>query len=226
MLLIKKMSLLVAIGLLASATTQANTLPKPFKAVYEVQAEELSKNVDAIDEEVLALALRAYDSARDKGVVKQSKLTVIDYSLPSSKPRMWVFDLENKKLIHELLVTHGAKTGLLDSTQFSNQHESHKTSIGVFVTQETYNGKNGYSLRLNGLEKGFNDNARSRAIVIHGANYAKPEYLESTGRLGRSWGCPAVDPRVNKALINNIKGGSVVFAYYPDKKWLQSSAYL
>ena len=109
---------------------------------------------------------------------------------------------------------------------FSNTPESHQSSIGLFVTAETYIGKHGYSLRLDGLDRGFNDRARERAIVVHGASYVSPAFVKAQGRLGRSWGCPAVSAAVARPLIDAIKGGNLLFAYYPDQEWLRSSQYL
>ena len=112
------------------------------------------------------------------------------------------------------------------ATQFSNQDESHQTSLGLFVTGDTYVGKNGYSLRLDGLDKGVNDRARDRAIVMHGAPYVSEEFVKANGRLGRSWGCPAISAAVAKPMIDRVKGGGLVFAYYPDARWLKTSKYL
>jgi hypothetical protein len=109
---------------------------------------------------------------------------------------------------------------------FSNQADTHRTSIGLFVTQDTYVGKNGYSLRLDGLDRGFNDQARVRAIVMHGAPYVSAAFAKAQGRLGRSWGCPALNEAIARNVIDTVKGGSLVFSYYPDKNWLQTSKYL
>lgn len=195
-------------------------------ASAELKKEDLIKKADGLDEEVLSLALDAYHSAKKQGHIKKNKLAIIDYSKPSSERRLWIFDLDKKEVTHNLHVAHGSKSGLHESNKFSNNSGSHQTSLGVFVTQETYQGRNGYSLRLSGLEKGVNDKARSRAIVMHGANYAKPEFIKANGRLGRSQGCPAIDPRVSKEVIDHIKGGSMIFAYYPDQKWLSQSKFL
>ena len=144
-------------------------------------------------------------------------LTVIDYSKPSTERRLWVFDLKSKELVYEELVAHGQGSGANMATQFSNADESHQTSLGLFVTRDTYVGKNGYSLRLDGLDRGVNDRARERAIVMHGAPYVSEQFVKANGRLGRSWGCPAVSADVvAKQMIDRVKGGGLVFAYYPD----------
>jgi hypothetical protein len=180
-----------------------------------------------IDAEVFDLALSAAACAVRAGDVEDpSTLTVIDYSRPSTEKRLWVFDLRSRRVLYEELVAHGQGSGGNYATQFSNQSETHRTSLGLFVTGETYVGNNGYSLRLDGLDAGVNDNARTRAIVMHGAPYVSEAFAKTTGRLGRSWGCPAVRAGVARELIDRVKGGSLVFSYYPDQKWLASSRYL
>jgi len=183
--------------------------------------------VGAIDSRVLELALGASRCAIKNGAVDNpSTLTVIDYSKPSTEPRMWVLDLQRRRLLYEELVAHGQGTGDNFATKFSNQPDSHQTSIGLFVTDDTYVGRNGYSLKLDGLEPGFNDRARERAIVMHGAPYVNKSITKSLGRLGRSHGCPAVRDAVARELIDTVKGGNLVFSYYPDAKWLETSKFL
>ncbi len=155
-----------------------------------------------------------------------SILTVIDFSKPSTAERMAVIDLENKKLLFTTHVSHGKNSGDNYATTFSNVSGSNKSSLGFYMTQETYQGKNGYSLRLAGLEKGINDNARARAIVIHGADYSNPSVIKSMGRLGRSEGCPALPHAVNKDIIDVIKNGSLLFIYGNDKDYLNKSTVL
>ena len=180
-----------------------------------------------IEAHVLDLALGAASCAVSSGTVAQPRtLTVIDYSLPSTEKRMWVFDLETRTLLYEELVAHGQGSGGNLATTFSNQHETHRTSLGLFATDVTYVGRNGYSLRLDGLDRGVNDQARARAIVMHGAPYVSESFVRTTGRLGRSWGCPAIRTEIAHEVIDRIKGGSLVFAYYPDADWLASSKYL
>ena len=183
--------------------------------------------VGRIDAEVLRLALSAAQCATASGTVKNpATLTIIDYSKASVEPRLWVLDLKARELIYEELVSHGQGSGGNLATKFSNTPESHQTSIGLFVTDAAYIGRNGYSLRLDGLDKGFNDRARERAIVMHGAPYVNASISQTLGRLGRSHGCPAVRDDVAHELINRVKGGSLVFAYYPDAEWLRSSKFL
>ena len=183
--------------------------------------------VNRIDSDVFELALKAARCATASGdVAAPATLTIIDYSKPSVEPRLWVLDLRTRAILYEELVSHGQGSGGNVATKFSNTPESYQTSIGLFVTDATYVGRNGYSLRLDGLDAGFNDRARERAIVMHGAPYVSREITRSLGRLGRSHGCPAVRDAVARELIDRVKGGSLVFAYYPDAKWLSSSKYL
>ena len=186
-----------------------------------------ASEIGTVETDVLELALGAASCAVKSGTVERpGTLTVIDYSKPSSQKRLWVYDLSTRELLYEELVAHGQGSGANLATQFSNTPESHQTSLGLFVTEETYVGRNGYSLRLDGLDKGMNDRARERAIVMHGAPYVSAAFVKSNGRLGRSHGCPAVSDVVARELIDRVKGGGLVFAYYPDAEWLKTSKYL
>ena len=177
--------------------------------------------------EVVALALRATSCAEASGLVPRSDLvTVIDYSLPSTQTRLWVLERETGRVLFRELVTHGMETGEDYAGRFSNRPGSHQTSLGLFVTGSPYHGANGYSLRLDGLEPGINHLARERAIVMHGAPYATAAFASKHGRLGRSWGCPAVRPSVTRELIDEIQGGTTLFAYYPDEDWIARSRFL
>jgi hypothetical protein len=151
---------------------------------------------------------------------------VIDYTRPSTEPRLWVLDLARRALLHEELVAHGRGTGDNHAQYFSNDPGSHQSSLGLFVTLDTYAGKHGRSLRLQGLEAGINDRALERAIVMHGAEYVANAFAALHGRLGRSWGCPALAVDVAQRVIDRIRGGSPLFAYYPDPQWLQDSPFL
>ncbi len=180
-----------------------------------------------LDAAVLRLALNAAMCARQSGAIANERLlTVIDYSKPSTERRLWVLDLERTRVLFEELVAHGQGSGGNYATRFSNAEGSHQTSLGLFRTADTYVGANGYSLRLDGLEQGVNDRARERAIVVHGAPYVSPASMSALGRLGRSHGCPALRPAVARTLIDTIKDGSLVFAYYPDQQWLNGSRFL
>jgi hypothetical protein len=215
-----KRLILIAIVLGTTAASAAMAQPAP-------PVTALVKQAPGLRAEVLKLALEAAARAYKQGLVKRSNLlTVIDYSLPSSEPRLFVFDLAKRKLLFRELCAHGKNSGDDKARFFSNSPGSLATSLGLFVTADTYNGNNGYSLRLKGLEEGVNDMAWDRAIVMHGAYYVSREAIRALGRLGRSWGCPAVRAEVAHDIIDTIRGGSAVFAYYPEKRWLMSSAYL
>lgn len=157
------------------------------------------------------LALQGYLAIKND--LENPLLTVIDFTRPSTQKRLWIIDVEKQQILLQTLVAHGKNSGLLMAEHFSNRPESHQSSLGFFKTAETYQGKNGASLRLDGLEKGINDMARSRAIVIHGADYAREEVAKSMGRLGRSFGCPAVPTEISSKLIQLIKEGSLLFIY-------------
>ena len=184
-------------------------------------------SLGTIDGDVFGLALGAANCAVKSGAIAApSTLTVIDYSKPSTAKRLWVFDLRARSLLYEELVAHGQGSGDNVPTLFSNQPETHQSSIGLFEAQDTYVGRNGYSLRLKGLDAGFNDKALERAIVMHGAPYVSEEFARVRGRLGRSWGCPALRETVARDVIDRVKKTGLVFAYYPDQRWLASSRYL
>ncbi|WP_397458893.1 murein L,D-transpeptidase catalytic domain family protein [Pseudomonas asplenii] len=175
---------------------------------------------------VLKNALNAMQCAVRQGHEQSERLAVIDYSLPSTARRLWIFDLRKKTLVLRDLVAHGQKSGENFATRFSNREGSYQSSIGLFRTQESYEGSHGYSLRMDGLEPGFNDRARDRDIVIHAADYVSPLWSKREGRIGRSQGCPAVRPQVAKQVVDKLKDGQFMFSWYPDRHWLKSSAYL
>lgn len=186
----------------------------------------LSSTAPMLDQTVLKSAFAAASCAVSHGIEVPERLAVIDFSMPSSEKRMWIFDLEKGELILKDLVAHGKNSGNFKSTSFSNVEGSYQSSIGLFQARESYFGKHGYSLRLDGLEPGINDHARDRAIVIHGADYVDETWVSKYGRIGRSHGCPAVDNDVIKEVVDNLKGGQLVFKYYPDQTWLHSSSFL
>jgi hypothetical protein len=176
--------------------------------------------------EVLDLALRAYRCGDQERHFRRPILTVIDYSLPSNRERLWVIDVDREAVLHHELVAHGEGSGDHLAVAFSNRLGSHQSSLGLFRTDETYTGRFGYALRLSGLEPGFNDKARERAIVMHALADVSHEYAARRGTIATSWGCPALAPGVASRVIDRIAGGSAVFAYYPDAQWLRDSRYL
>ena len=165
--------------------------------------------------EALRAALSAWGALHYRGEVSRPVLTVIDYGLPSTVKRMWVFDLASRRLLFHELVAHGRNSGENLALSFSNEEGSLKTSLGAFVTDTTYNGRNGYSLRLRGMDPGVNDRAEARTIVIHGAPYVCDEVAQRQGRLGRSYGCPAVRPAIARTLIDEVKDRTLLYAWHP-----------
>lgn len=176
--------------------------------------------------EALDLALRAYRCARSRGQVARPTLAVIDYTLPSSEKRLWLIDTESGRILQHELVAHGRGSGDLFADRFSNEPESYQSSLGLFAARGTYFGEHGLSLRLEGLEPGINDQARSRAIVMHGAWYVSEAHVARWGRLGRSLGCPALAPDVTASVIERLRDGAAVFVYASDRHWQEHSAYL
>ncbi|WBX85292.1 murein L,D-transpeptidase catalytic domain family protein [Sphingosinicella microcystinivorans] len=179
-----------------------------------------------LDADVRRAALDVVSCAQASGIGKDARsVTIIDYGRTSLEPRLWVVDLKTGAALVQEYVAHGRNSGDNRTTSFSNAMNSHQSSLGLFVTAETYMGSNGYSLRMDGLVPGINDAARARAIVMHGAPYVNPDAGAKQGRLGRSWGCPALRSAVARGVIDLIKGGNFVFAWHPDKDWVGTSPY-
>lgn len=204
----------------------SNNEPPGSAEWIEKEIKVINNQANNIDPEVLRLSLIAYVKARDRGLDNKQILTIIDYRKPSSDKRLWVIDLKKDKVLFNTWVAHGRNSGKVTPTSFSNEKGSLKSSIGVFLTQQSYIGNEGYSLRISGLEQGINDNAYRRAIVVHGAWYVGPEVIRRYGQLGRSWGCPAVSTRLARPLINAIKEHTLIFVYSNDRKWLNKSTFL
>src|SRR5262245_7881720 len=230
------------VGVPLGAKTAGRVGPRTSKAVaHVVTSESVGGNPESslasVDRaaamksgasaDVLDLAIGAVSCGIASGDLQAPPtLTLIDYSLPSTTPRLWVFDLGSGKLLFNELVAHGRNSGDNMATRFSDAMESRETSLGLFRTADTYVGHNGYSLRLDGLEPGFNGNARERAIVMHGAPYVDAGVARANGRLGRSWGCPALRQAVAQQVIDTVRDGGVIFSYYPDPNWLKTSKLL
>ncbi len=195
-------------------------------------AEEIYKELQFTDEklnfEVFEKAFLGFQNLKkSRKLVSSAKLlSICDFSLSSNRKRLWVIDLDEKKVLFNTLVAHGKGTGEEFATNFSNTEDSHQSSLGFYVTEQTYNGDNGYSMRLFGMDRGYNDAALERCIVMHGANYVSENFIKSEKRLGRSWGCPAVSREMAQPIINKIKNGTCLFIYYPDEKYLASSKWL
>jgi len=182
--------------------------------------------VPGISQRTLDWALRAYARARERGDVERPLVSIIDYALPSTEKRLWVLDLEHGQVLFHELVAHGRQSGDNEARAFSNIVGSHQSSLGVFRTGGDYWGEHGISLRLEGLEPGWNDRAMDRAIVLHGAPYVSEQFAERWGRIGRSFGCPAVRPAIADSLIRTIRQGTLLFASYPDSAYAAGSAYV
>ena len=222
-------------GCTHESATARGELPAPAPVVVPAPqpgpdlATRLAALADDADPDVIRLAVEARECALASSPESASRvpdrLAVIDYSRPSTQHRMWVFDVEAERLLYREHVAHGRNTGENMATRFSNVEGSLQSSLGLFRTAETYTGANGYSMRMDGLEPGINDQARTRAIVMHGAWYVDPLQALRQGRLGRSEGCPALRAQVAREVIDTLKQGQLLFAYYPDSHWLKHSRY-
>ncbi len=179
-----------------------------------------------LNRNVLKLSLKAYKNFKKVNINRRSIITIIDYSKPSSEKRLWVINLEKKKVVLHDYVGHGKNSGPNQPHRFSNHKDSWQSSIGLLLTAQSYFGKYGYALRVIGLEKEFNSNVAVRNIVFHASKYANEQFIKKHGRLGRTYGCFSIHPDTIKPLINMIKGGTLVFSYYPDMKWLKESRFL
>jgi hypothetical protein len=197
---------------LSFGTATAGSFEAPAVPALET---DLLHSASGLSPEALHAALASFESLRAKGEVHSSFLSVIDYSLPSTAKRMWVFDLDARRIVFNELVAHGRNTGEDLAVTFSNVDGSYMSSLGAFVTGDAYDGKNGYSMRLHGIEPNVNDHAEERAIVLHGAWYVDESLATTQGRIGRSLGCPAVRPAIARELIDDIKDGSVLYAWHP-----------
>lgn len=187
----------------------------------------VSESIHLPSAKPMAALKKAFEHAKQKHLIKSPIATLVDYSLPSNQPRLWVIDMVNQKVIKQTTVAHGKYSGWVLPTSFSNVIGSLKSSIGVFVTGDVYQGKHGQSMRLIGLESGFNDKAVERGIVVHGADYVHEQCFGDHGLCtGRSFGCPAVATNEIHDLIKQTASGSLWVSYYPDQRWLSKSSFL
>ena len=230
----------ILLSLFFCCTTQAEEEPKAKSFPIEVvQKSDLNTILSSLkgDEftskglrkKVFSRAIQAFQIALKKGQMKYSVVSIADFSLHSSKKRLWTVDLKTKTVLFHTVVSHGKGSdtdhdGILNSV--SNVPQSKQSSVGLYKTAETYTGKHGYSLKMDGLEQGFNHNARERAIVIHGAEYARESFVRKHGKTGRSFGCPAVSDRISKEFIDTVKGGTLYWIYVADNDWLTKSNFL
>src|SRR6476620_1707511 len=211
--------------LLTSFTSVSNkTISK--EITVSAEAKTVSRNASLYSElnsnsftlpnfDVLSTALDGFYLLKQKGHVQKDILTLVDFSLSSNTKRLWVIDLEKKVVLFQTLVAHGRNTGEEFAKEFSNQAESFKSAVGFYATGEIYKGKHGLSLKLDGLEKGLNDNARNRKIVIHASDYVSEDFILKKNRLGQSLGCPALPKELTPKIINTIKNKSCLFIYHP-----------
>jgi len=205
-----------------SASSFNNIMSKNL-SIYSV----LHLNNLGLSKEAFINAMKGYNYLLSSGKIKNDEtLSIIDFTLPSTQKRLFVIDIKKGLLLFNTYVSHGRNSGTNVATQFSNDQNSLKSSLGFYITSGTYNGKHGYSLRLNGVESNINDNALSRGIVMHSAPYVNEETIEKLGFLGRSEGCPAVPENLYKKIIAKIKDGSCLFMYSPDKNYLAHSQIL
>jgi hypothetical protein len=205
-----------------SRVNEVPTISMPISEVSDL----LHKEAPALNERVINKVLTTLKCASAYNVDRNNILTIIDYSLPSNEKRLWVFDLKEKKLLFYTYVSHGIKSGTLETNYFSNKFNSKASSIGVYKTEQAYYGREGLSLRLDGLDRNFNDNASNRSVVMHGGWYVDEHFIKKYGRPGRSWGCPALPLSLYQPIINTIKDKSLLVAYYPSDVWFVKSRFL
>lgn len=207
----------------------------PAKEMAEPTAEEkinllyeefASVNANMPSQVSFIYALTGYNKLEGENKIENKLLTIVDFSLPSTEKRLWILNMENNEVLYHTYVSHGQNTGGNMATNFSNTPNSLQSSLGFYVTAETYYGKNGLSLFIDGMEKEFNSKARERYVVIHGADYANEDSIQRLGRLGRSYGCPALPTDVSIEIINKIKGGSALFIYHTNEDYIANSTYL
>ncbi|RIV25038.1 hypothetical protein DYU11_06890 [Fibrisoma montanum] len=203
-------------------TVPARTVNANKAAAYLQVYDELNLSSSGLRKEIFDYALRGWQKMASAKPV----ISIVDLSQPSNKKRLYVIDLVNRKLLFQTYVSHGRNSGDLVASRFSNVTSSFQSSLGFYKTLKTYYGKHGLSLQLKGLEKGFNDKAYDRNIVLHGADYVCEDFIRRTGRLGRSQGCPAVPYALSKSIIQAVKDGSCLFVYSPNAEYLKRSTYL
>ncbi|MES2430804.1 MAG: murein L,D-transpeptidase catalytic domain family protein [Bacteroidota bacterium] len=215
--------------------TTSTQSPQPVISTAVANTANVAANIyDSLRLGSLGLARQVFDYAmtgltymKEAGkVANENIISIVDFSKPSTQKRLYILDLKHYKVLFNTYVAHGMNSGQAFANNFSNIPESNQSSLGFYSTSGTYTGKNGYSMYLNGIEKGINDKAHERAIVMHGAPYVSEGMIRTKGYLGRSWGCPAVMEKLNKPIIDKIKNGTCLFIYSPNKNYLAHSAIL
>jgi len=213
-------------GNISAVTLKLRVKPAVKKTAADYYSEWHLMNT-GLSKTAFEYAVRGYNYLMENNrLANSSVLTIVDYSKPSSEKRLYVLDMNDGRILFNSLAAHGRNSGLVYASNFSNEPSSLKTSLGFFITANTYTGNNGYSLKLTGCERGINDKALQRAIVIHGADYVDENFVQHNGYLGRSHGCPAVPEKISRQIIDVIKNGSCVFLYHPTKKYTTRSKIL
>ena len=206
-----------------------SVIVKTKSEIFDEYSLNLYNNIsnNNIDFTLFKKSLKGYHKLlAEKRINKSNLLTIIDFRKSANEKRLFVIDLNSKKMVFEEFVAHGINTGVVFASKFSNKRHSNQSSLGFYITGKTYKGKNGFSLKLHGQEQNFNSNAYQRGVVMHGANYVSEKFIKKNGRLGRSFGCPAVDKNINRAIINYIKNGSCFFIYHVNKEYSKKSKFM
>lgn len=226
---IGSLSVLIAKSRKPLPTEPISTEPVSQVAVSKNSSKQISallSQAKDLNADVLKHALIIYDCTTKLKIRHRNYLVLVDFAKPSNQKRLWLFNLDTNKLLYHSLVAHGVNSGLLYATQFSNRINSRMSSIGLYKTGIPYQGGVGHALKLHGQEPGYNDKAFQRTVVMHGAWYVSEDFAKKYGRIGRSWGCPAVTQELAKPIIDAIGNGALLLIYYPDKSWLINSRFL
>ena len=215
----------ITTAIVTDSASDAVSSTEPAKPTMYNLYDEMNLGAKNLNKKAFTLAVNGYLKLKNQGKLRNDDiLTIADFSQASTQKRLYIIDIKKKKLLFNTVVAHGRNTGLLTANSFSNTAESFKSSPGFYVTAETYIGKHGMSLRLDGMERNINDNARNRAIVMHGADYTSNSFMKATGYLGRSFGCPAIPMELTNSIISTIRNGSCMFIYAADKSYLKQSS--
>lgn len=197
----------------SSSTTEVISSRDSFEDYLDNLYDEADLKKAGLSFDVFRRAATGYFNLKEKNRLNKNKslLTIIDFGKSSKEKRFWVVDMDQKKVLYHSLVAHGEGSGFDKAVKFSNTVNSHMSSLGFYLTENTYTGKHGLSLKLSGLDRGFNSNAKSRAVVVHGADYVSDAFIKKHGRLGRSHGCPALPKEINSKVVQLIKGGTLMY---------------
>lgn len=225
--------LLIVLPLMSYAGTPTNTIGGTTSEDVNKYVQDIYRKIafpkgDTLNFEIFRKAMQGYINLRNADKLNTSKriISICDLTRSANDFRLWIIDLDSKNILFHTYVAHGQGSGEEFAKAFSNRNNSHQTSLGFYVTGETYEGEHGTSLKLNGMDNGYNSAALDRGIVVHGADYVCNQFISENQRLGRSWGCPAVPANLSLQIINTIKDGTCLFIYYPQKKYLQTAYWL